>query len=146
MDHDFLPFDDLRTEFGDQLLPGGSPVKAGRDQNRHLDSRRAAPQPFQDLRHDDPARNRTGVVAGDHHRPPPSGGQLLQGRRTDRRVERLTDRPRPVFRRPRQCRFEGPQIVAFADPGRKPAPPVRKLNIDHVHGDFLFPFTLSHLR
>ena len=95
MDKDRIVPVNLVAQLFPQLLWPGSPVAAGRHQQRHLDLRIAGFQFFQHRRQDVPARDRPRMVADENDRRPLSRCQLPQCGRRNGPLHRLPDEHLP---------------------------------------------------
>ena len=110
---DVFVLHDFRSEFADQFLPCGCPVKSGRHENRDLNIGRSFAQSLQNARHDRSAGDGTGVIAGDDDGGASAVRQLFQARRTDGIVKRPFDLRPLTGRRFRECGFENSDKIRF---------------------------------
>ena len=131
VDDDFFVRGDLLPEFFDEFAPGRAAVEAGCDEDRDVDAGGAPPQPFEQLRHENPARDRPGVVARDDYGRTPACGELLEERGADGPVQRFADGRRLVRRGGGQRGFEAAEKIPLVDFRLKDGPVVRNAYASH---------------
>lgn len=132
MHRNFLTFHNLRAELFNQLRLRRRTVETGRNQNRNINAGIPPAQPFQNLRHDDPARNGARVIAADDNGIFRFGSQFLKRRGTNGSIQCAPHFGGFVNGCRRQGRMKTPEKIFLIDPCRKYSLSVRYFDVRHI--------------